>query len=361
MSIANWRMHSLRLWGGWFGTPEEVVRWLGAVQAQDYGPAKWSVGQRADGVGDAAVDRAFAEGAILRTHVLRPTWHFVLPEDIRWLLELTGPRVQVHNAFRYRQLELDEATLATSIGVMAAAMRDGSWLTRAEVADRLEEAGIATDGQRLSYILMNAELNRAICSGPPRGKKQTYALFEERAPRARRLGREEALAELTLRYFTSHGPATEKDFRWWSSLTLAEIRRGLELVGPRLERVVIDGTSYWFAEPAPASRPTWPTVHLLQGYDEYIVGYTESKYVLDASGAARSLTRNGALFNHVVILDGQVAGQWKRTLKSGSALIEVALYRPFDDNQTRALQVAADRHGAFLGRADTFVKTSSAG
>jgi hypothetical protein len=196
---------------------------------------------------------------------------------------------------------------------------------------------------------MNAELNGVVCSGPLRGKQQTYALLDERAPHAKRLSRDEALAELTLRYFTSHGPATAKDFRWWSSLTAAEIKRGLEMVAPGLEHEVFDGVSYWFAPSTPHPLPAPPAVQLLQAYDEYIVGYSESKYVLNISGDARWMARARPIFNGVVILDGQVAGYWRRTPRSDSVLVEVAHHTPLDATQTRALHASATAYGAFLG------------
>jgi hypothetical protein len=342
-------MRSLRLSGDPFETPENVIRWLGAVQSQDYAPAKWSVAQRARGVGDTAMSLAFADGSVLRTHVLRPTWHFVLPADIRWMLDLTAPRVRAFSAYYYRQQGLDSAVLDKCDALIDGALRGGNRLTRKEIAALLDHAGITAAGPRLGHILMNAELNAIICSGPPSGRQHTYALLEERAPQAKSLGHDEALAELTLRYFTGHGPATVKDFRWWSSLPTADIKKGLEMVGARLSHEVIEGVSYWFTEPAPTSKASSPTVHLLQAYDEYIVGYTESKYVLDVSGAARSLPRDQTIFNSVVILDGQVAGHWRRTVKKGSVVIEVALYAPFDDAQTEALHTVAARHGEFLG------------
>jgi hypothetical protein len=347
--LAGWRLHSLGLSQARFERAEEVVRWLGAVQSQDYGPAKWSLGERSVGVGDATVERAFAGGAILRTHVLRPTWHFVLPADIRWMLRLTAPRVHALNGYQYRQLGLDDAVLARSSALLAGVLRGGNRLTRKQLGVVLGNAGIATEGFRLAYILMNAELNGIVCSGPPSGRQHTYALLDERAPQARDLGHDEALAELTLRYFTGHGPATAKDFRWWSSLAAAEVDQGLKMVSPRLGHEIIDGVAFWFAAPAPRAAAPSPTVHLLQGYDEYLVGYSESKYVLDVSGAARARTRDRAVFNNVVILDSQVAGHWKRTVRKDSVVVEAALYEPFDDAQARALQAAAERHGEFLG------------
>ncbi|MBA2311526.1 MAG: winged helix DNA-binding domain-containing protein [Actinobacteria bacterium] len=313
LTVAHWRMHNLRLLGESLEAPDDVVGWLGAVQSQDYAPAKWSIARRTNDACDAALDQAFADGTILRTHVLRPTWHFVLPTDIRWMLELTAPRVHIMNSHQYRKLGLDAAVLEKCTSLLVDALRGGNRLTRKELAGMLTSAGVAIHGFRLAYVLMNAELNAVICSGPLIGKQHSYALLEERAPQARSLSYAESLAELTLRYFTGHGPATAKDFRWWSSLTLAAIKEGIEMVGSRLECENIDGVHYWHVSSDLRGEVDCPTVHLLQGYDEYIVGYSESKYVLDVSGEARARSGSGTVFNGVVFLDGQVAG-------TGSAL-----------------------------------------
>ena len=353
--IAHWRMHNLALSRPAFDAAQDVVRWLGAVQSQDYGPAKWSAAMRTGGVSDAAVDRAFADGEILRTHVLRPTWHFVIPADIRWMLQVTAPRVQVLNAHMYRELGLDDTVLARCNTLLVDALHGGRQRTRQELATRLANAGIAAKGFQLGYVLMNAELNGIICSGALNGKQHTYALLDERAPQTAGLTDEQALAELTVRYFTSHGPATAKDFKAWASLTAADVRTGLEMVAPQLERQTFRGLTFWFAAPAAFHRASPPTVHLLQAYDEYFMGYRESRAVVDASGAAASHIRGRGAFNGVVILDGQVAGHWRRTLRKDTVVIQTALYEPFDAAGNRALRAAGDRHGAFLGRTATVV------
>jgi hypothetical protein len=347
--LAEWRLRSLRLTGRAFAAATDVVGWLTAVQSQDYGPAKWALGQRSAGVTDADVERAFRAGSILRTHMLRPTWHFVRPDDIRWMLELTSPRVHVGNAFMYRREELEGELLARCTQLVVSALEGGNHLTRKELEARLQRAGIATSGFRTAYILMHAELNGVICSAPHMGKQHAYALLEERAPRARKLSRDEALAELTRRYFTSHGPATIKDFRWWSSLTVSDIKRGLALVGSQLEKITIDGVSYWHAEAPLAGEPRPRRLHLLQGYDEYIVGYSESKYVFDASGAARSPMTQRLSFTGAVVLDTQVVGHWRRAIGKDAVEIEVAPYGPLGTTQMQALEAEAERHGAFLG------------
>jgi hypothetical protein len=219
--IARRRLLNERLVGPALTTPADVVSWLGAVQSQDYAGAKWAVAQRARGCSDRDVELACDRGDIVRTHVMRPTWHFVAPADARWMLELTAPRVHAANAYYYRKLELSPRTFERSNAALALALEGGKHLTRVELARALAGAGIRAEGVRLAYLLMRAELDALICNGSRRGKQFTYALFDERVPRAAPLARDEALAELTRRYFTSHGPATVQDFAWWSGLTVA--------------------------------------------------------------------------------------------------------------------------------------------
>ena len=241
-------------------TPGEVVAWLGAAQAQDYAGAKWALGLRAKGLTDAAVEQAFDEGAILRTHILRPTWHFVAPADIRWMLALSAPRVHAVNAYAYRTFELDAAVLARSRAALERALAGGRQLTRLELAKVLQRAGVQADGPRLAHVMMHAELDAVICSGARRGKQFTYALLEERAPRAKVLPRDEALAELTRRYFASHGPATLRDYVWWSGLTARDARAGMadELARSR-PRSTVDPIGSCPAEPGCPRQARQPT------------------------------------------------------------------------------------------------------
>ena len=330
-----------------FAAPADVVRWFGAVQSQDFAPAKWSLGERLTGIGDVEVQRAFDAGEFLRTHVLRPTWHFVAPEDIRWLLRLTGPRVHATNAYYYRQCGLDDAVLAKAHDLLTAELAGEAWRTRKELAALIDGAGLPTAGFALAYTLMHAELDGLICNGPTRGKQQTYALLEERVPPTPERDREWALAEIVTRYFTSHGPATAKDLRWWSSLTLTDIASGVELAGDRLRHEVVDGLSYWsgWHDPSP---PASPTVHLVQGYDEYVVGFAESKWLLDAYGRTRAIPAGTVLPNGVLLLDGQVVGHWKRTSTRDTLLVEALLHRPLTPAESQALEAAAARQATFL-------------
>src|SRR5512139_384836 len=242
LDIVRHRLHNQFLSQTNCTSPAQVVEQLGAVQSQDYAGAKWALAQRLkDPATDVAIDKAFNEGKILRTHVMRPTWHFVAPGDIRWLLMLTGPRVHVGSAFMYRKLELDQAIVKKSYRVLEKALQGNKQLTRAELGIAFEKAGILAEGQRLGYFMMSAELDGIICSGARRGKQFTYALLEERAPQVKPLKRDEALAELVRRYFTTRGPATLHDFTWWSGLTMAEAKEGIESVKSQFVSEEIEG------------------------------------------------------------------------------------------------------------------------
>lgn len=342
-------MHNQHLWGAQLESPGAVVRWLAAMQSQEFAYAKWSVAQRARGVTASAIDAAFARGEILRIHVIRPTWHFVSPADIRWILEISAPRVHALNAYYYKQVGVDAALSLKVDRVFTRSLEGGPHLTRNELAAALQKAGISATGIRLAYLLMRAELDGVICSGPLRGKQHTYALLEERAPQARTLDRDAALAELTRRYFTSRGPATLKDYLVWASLTATQGRNGLEMVKEQLEHVVIDGRTYWFVEPSstnPRRKP--PTVDLVQGYDEYVMSYSESRDVLFSPGSkARPLDR--AAYYHAVLLDGRLIGHWRHARKNDRVTIETQLGQHLAAAERLALNAAVERYGAFLG------------
>jgi hypothetical protein len=329
-------------------TPLDVVRWLGAVQAQDYVGAKWAVGLRAPRLDEADIDAAFNDGSILRTHVMRPTWHFVTPADIRWMLELTAPRVIALMAFYDRKLELTAKVFAKSHGVLERALAGGTHLTRSELAAALGRAKIVAHGQRLGHLMMRAELDRVICSGPRRGKQFTYALLAERAPLAATLPRDEALLELTRRYLTSHGPATIRDFAWWSGLTAKDGKRGIDMLGSKIASRDIDGRTYWFV-PSTSVRRTAPrSVYLLPNYDEYGIAYRNRDALLD--GARSVLVSAGATeFSHMLIVNRRWTGSWKRTFSTTTAGIDVRPVRPLKKDESRALAEEAERYGTFFG------------
>ncbi len=348
LDIAHRRLHNQHITRRTLETPQALVEWLGAIQAQDFAAAKWALGLRLQGMTDDDIEQAFTDGAILRTHVMRPTWHFVSPADIRWLLALTSPRVHAGNAYWYRKLELDDAIVKQSSDALTNALQGGKQLTRDELASALKLAGIATDGeQRVTYIVMRAELDGVICSGARRGKQFTYALLAERAPQARALARDEALAELTMRYFTSHGPATVQDFVWWSGLAAADAKVGLAMVTSHLLHETIDGQTYWFSPSTPPAQGYSQTAYLLPNYDEYTVGYTDRSAVFDALYTDK-LDPRGGLLTNTMVLDGQVIGTWKRTFKKNTIVIEANPFVPLSNTETCAFAASANRYSAFL-------------
>jgi hypothetical protein len=331
-----------------FENPADVVGWLCAVQAQDYAGAKWALGLRMQHATDNDLDRAFAEGSILRTHVMRPTWHFVTPADIRWLLALTAPRVHVASGFMYRKLELDEVILQKSNAVLAEALQGGNQLTRDELKDVLVKAGVVVDsGLRLVYFMMYAELEGVICSGPRRGKQFTYALLDERAPHARQLEHEEALAELTGRYFSSRGPATVQDFAKWSGLTLTDARRGIEAVKSQFHEEVIEGQTYWFSPVKAPDKAKSSVAHLLSIYDEYVSSYKDRSAIGTAEDGAR-LSALGNDLAYIILIDGQIVGTWKRVIGKKSVVVTTNRFRPLTETEEQALAAAAQRYGDFL-------------
>ena len=317
-----------------------MVAWFGAVQAQEYAAAKWALGLRMPAhATDEGIERAFNDGRILRTHVLRPTWHFVAAPDIRWMLELTSPRVHRALAYAHRYYELDATIRTRAAALFEQALGGGQHLTRAELGACLARAGMAASGTRLALLTIHAELEGVMCSGSKRGTQQTYAHLVKRAPHARRLARDEALAELTRRYFRSHGPATLRDFVWWSGLTTADASRGVEMAGARNE--AIDGHTYWTYGPATMGAAPGGFVHLLPGYDEYLVAYRDHLAVPRPTASRGPLSR-------AVIAAGYVAGTWNAVRTAGGVALEVSPLRLLSGRERRALSGAGSRYGHFL-------------
>ena len=320
--------------------------------------AKWALGLRIANSTDAAVEKAFNDGAILRTHVLRPTWHFVMPEDIRWMLELTAPRVKAILTHYDRKLGLTARVLLRCHDTMTKALDADGPLTREELAKRLERKRVDARGQRLARIVMHAELEGVVCSGPRRGKQFTYALLERRVPRAARIDRDEARAKLALRYFASHGPAQIKDFAWWSGLTVKDASGGLESVKSQLQGEIVDGKTYW-SSPTRAPKQRSPQAHLLSIYDEYTIAYKD-RSALGAGHMGEILLRMGNALTAVLVLDGKIAGTWKRAIGKNAVDVVVRPLRELSPADKKAVTVAAKRYGAFLGvRATTLWSTAT--
>lgn len=348
-TFADQRLYNQRLVASTFTEPQEVVAWLGAVQAQEYLLAKWALALRLpQQVTDAAIDQAFADGSILRTHAMRPTWHFVAPADIRWLLKLTAPRVHALNDYYYRQVELDADLFKRSADILIRALRDGKQITRTEIAAQLQQAGITTKGElRFSYLLMYHELEGLICSGGRQGKQFTYALLEERVPPAKELTRDEALAELVCRYFSSHGPAMIADFVWWSGLTVTDAKNGLEMAKAQIVSEQIGDKTYWrpAAQPPISAQYQPPLVLLLPPFDEYGVSYRDHSGIVEPAHLEQAKT---SLFPGLIVIDGRGAGTWRRSFNKKSVVIESAFFRSLTATELEAFHATAYRFGEFL-------------
>jgi hypothetical protein len=328
----------------------DVVRALGAVQAQDYGGAKWAVAQRTTGRTDDEIERELETGQILRTHVLRPTWHFVVPSDIRWMLALTGPRVSAMMAPVNRRLELDDRVYRRAYRVFTRALADGNALTRSELAAALTRAGIAgASGQRLGHLMMQAELDGVVVSGPRRGKQFTYALLDARAPATPALARDEALAELTRRYFTTRGPATPHDFSWWSGLTVSDARRGIALLGSTLEQLTFGDTDLWIAADSPAPPRRTLSARLLPNYDEYFIGFRDRSAIGQRVRATSTVIGGSALIPHVIIVNGELVGIWRRAFEKDRVVVAVEAHAELTRREVDRVAAEARRFGEFLG------------
>jgi hypothetical protein len=347
--IACRRLVNLGIANPTFVRPGDVVAWLGALQAQDYTGALWAIGLRTTGATERDIGLAIAERAIVRTWPMRGTLHFAAAQDVRWLLALLTPRVIAQSAGRYRQLDLDEATFARSKAVFAEALQGGKQLTREELHHHLEQASIATTGQRGYHMLGRAAQDGLICFGVPRDKQQTFTLLDEWIPPTRSLARDESLAELTRRYFTSHGPATVHDLMRWAGLTAADVNQGLAAAGHALTQETLAGHVYWRASDLPEPSQGAITTYLLPGFDEYLLGYSDRSAVLDSAYAQRVCPGGNGMFSPTVVINGRVAGTWKRAFQKGAVVIDAAPFQPLTSAEINALSDAADRYGAFLG------------
>ncbi|MCW3123073.1 MAG: hypothetical protein JWQ38_2565 [Flavipsychrobacter sp.] len=331
-----------------YSTPEGIVGYMGAVQAQDYAAAKWATGLRLQDSTDSDMESAFNQGTILRTHVMRPTWHFVAPQDIRWLLKLTAPRVHAFNAYMYRKMDVDDAVFKKSSKLLSKSLKGNNFLTRPDIEVIFNKAGIATDDVRMVCIMMHAELDGLICSGPRIGKQFSYALLEERVPAVKEISKDEGLARLTELYFTSRGPATLQDYIWWSGLTAAECRGGLAMMKSKLQHDVIDGQEYWSAIVLGKRIEKADVAFLLPNFDEYSVAYKDRGVMFDAKKIKHE-PGPMALLGNIIILNGQVAGVWKRTIKKDRVDLALNFYHKITKAQQKEIDVAIEKYSQFIG------------
>jgi hypothetical protein len=332
-----------------FSRPEEIVAWLGAMQAQDYLGTLWAVGLRLPGSTETAVEQALNERTIVRTWPMRGTLHIVAAADVRWMLDLLAPRRLAQSAGRRKQLGIDGATLAHSREVCREALQGGKQLARPAMFALLQSHGIATTGQRGIHILGHLAQEGVLCLGARAGKQFTFTLLDEWAPEARPLERDAAWAELARRYFTSHGPATVHDFAWWTGQTLGDARRGLAAAASHLIQEHIDGKTYWMAPASDSQDEPTSAVYFLPGFDEYMLGYKDRSAILAAEHAPTIHPGANGMLNATLVVDGRIQGVWRRTLKKKSVLVTIRPFAALPASRKLAATAAAERYARFLG------------
>jgi Winged helix DNA-binding domain len=329
-------------------TPQAVTAHMGALQAQDFAMSKWALGMRLPNFVDKHIEAAFDAGEIVRTHVLRPTWHIVSGNDVRWMLSLTGKHIKAASASRDRDLGIDTALYNRTNDLIVKALEGGKNLTREEVMIELEKGGVKTDASRAVHFMMNAEVDAIVCNGKMRGKEQTYALMDEKIPKGLVFTREEAIVALAERYFTSHAPATLPDFQWWSGLPMSDARKGLESVKSNLISYENAGKTYFYPKHLSDTEGVLENIFFLPAFDEYCVSYKDRSAVFDPTWHKEAITSNG-IFKPIIVVNGLVTGTWKRTVQKNKLIIETVFFDKNSILSANIIEKATARFGTFLG------------
>jgi len=345
--IANIRLISQQIEQTKFKTVKELVDWMSAIQAQDYAMVKWAIGIRLPNATDRVIETAMKQGEIIRTHLLRPTWHFVSADDIYWMLALKATPIKASLRSRHKQLGLSESIIVRSNAILENALKGGKQLPREELLAELVKAGIPIDENRASHLLVRAEMDGVVCSGATEGKKLTYALLEERVPKPNLPTREEALAKLAKKYFSSHGPATLSDFTWWSGLSFNDAKHALEMVKSDLNVETIDAQMYWYLKSYSIRQTDIEAAYLLPAFDEFIISYKDRRAALPFENFSKAVSNNG-IFRPVVVVNGQVMGIWKRKINRNTVMVETELFQQPDQATKRLIEKAANQYGQFL-------------
>lgn len=319
------------------------------MQSQDYSMGKWAIGIRLPGSTDNDIESAIDKGEILRIHVLRPTWHFIGSDDIYWMLQLSAPKILSSLKTRHKQLELTEDVIKKSRGILESRLAKVFNLTREEISAELLNAGIRTDENRLSHLLSSFELDGIVCSGPKKGNKLTFSLLRERVPVKKELTRDESLAELAKRYFLSRCPATLQDFAWWSNLSLTDVRKATELIKPDFFTETIGSSVYCFPKSYSGAIPSNSSVYLLPAYDEFLISYRDRSSSLSEVYNKHTVSINGIFYPSIVI-NGQVAGLWRRKIQKNNVIIETSFFKPPSRKTAGLTEKKAGQFGIYLGK-----------
>jgi hypothetical protein len=347
--IPHYRIISQQIAGTKCKTAKEIVGWMGAMQAQDFSMARWGVGMRLPGSTEETITEAINRGEIIRTHLMRPTWHIAAAEDIHWMLELTAPQIKTFMRSRDNALGLTPDVIKKSSSIIEKALQKEMFLTREALAAKLKSGKILTGDNRVSHILMQAELAAIICSGKAEGNRQTYTLLPERVKQKKRFTHDEALAQLAERYFRSHCPATLNDFIWWSGLPVRDARLALEIVKEKFVSETIGENTYYFTGSFTFPKRSGNSVHLIPAYDEFIISYKDRSAFLSKEINKKAISNNG-VFKPVIVVNGLAAGIWKRRVKKDKMIFTAELFRPVDKSIKNLIEKEAAAYGRFLNR-----------
>jgi hypothetical protein len=347
--ISNIRLTSQKIESTKFKKANEIVSWMGAIQAQDFSMAKLALGVRLLDSTEEKIVESLNKGEIIRTHLMRPTWHFVTAEDIYWMLELTAPQIKTSLKSRHTQLELSESIFAKSNSVIEKSLRGGVTLSREELAEGISKAGINTDANRLSHLFLRAELDGILCNGPIIDNKLTFSLLRERVPYRKNLSREESLGELANRYFRSHSPASIQDFSWWSGLSHKDAMNAMESVRQNFITEIIGSRIYLFPNALHHSGNERDSVQLLPAYDEFLISYRDRSPSLSLTDNKKAVSVNG-IFNPVVVINGQVNGLWRRSIRNEKVILELILFNQEANTKKELFEETAAKIGRFYNR-----------
>jgi hypothetical protein len=330
-----------------YKSPSELVAGMGALQAQDYAGAKWSIGLRVPGITDKNVEKSLKNKSIVRTWALRGTLHFVSSSDLHWMIEILSPHIIARNNRRYKQLNLDDETLLKSNDILNDALADGNQLTRTELLEIIEQEGISTEGQRAAYMLQRASLDGLICQSVMKRNIPTY--ISTKGFIKSKIGIKKGLKELASRYFNSHGPATLKDFVWWSGLLVKDARTGLDAIKSQLKKEIVNGQTYWMT-PHLSKKPDPPTVNILPGFDEYLLSYRDRSASINGSELKDQLTPTNGMFSSTIVIDGQVEGTWKRKFNKNDVIVSTNYFRTFTSDELDILYLKLKSYSEFTGK-----------
>lgn len=346
--LAQYRVVSQLLINSKIESVENVVSWMGAMQAQDLNMAKWAIGIRMKNGREETINTAINDGKIFRIHALRPTWHFVDAKDLDWITDLSAPQIKAKSKGRQKELEITPALLKKSYKLLQKILEDNNHLTRKELMILFDRAKINTKDNRGSHILIHAELDKIICNGTMKGKDITYALWDERVSVKSDLKKEECLKLLAERYFQSHGPATIEDFCWWSGLTVTDVRKGMSSLSKNFISQKEGDIEYWFSHKLPHNIELKNDFHLLPAFDEMLIAYRNRSASIKEHHEAKAFSSNG-IFWPVILKNGKAIGTWKKIPKKGTLEIEGDIFEP-GNMKMQLLNKCTKKLGNFYGK-----------